>query len=130
MTLNNNINKNTRKSKLYIKTISNSKTKSNITYKNNLSIQQNINTIPTTNNKKLIPPKKSKIRIHKKSLSMPNNQIIENNSNINSTSLHETSTSELRIPKTISEDSFIKENKESAEVEINKTKKIKKEKIN
>ena len=40
MTLNKNINKNTRKSYL--------------TYQNNVSIQQNINTIPTTNNKKLI----------------------------------------------------------------------------
>ena len=82
-------NKNTIKSKLDIKTISNSKTKSNITYKNNLSIQQNINTIPTTNNKKLIPPKKSKIRIHKKSLSMLSIQLRENNSYINSTSSHE-----------------------------------------
>ena len=129
MTLNNNINKNTRKSKLYIKTISNSKTKSNITYKNNLSIQQNINTIPTTNIKKLIPSKKSKIRIHKKSLSMSNIQLIENNSYTNSALSHEKSPSELRTPKTILEDSFIKKNKENTKVKIAKTKKIQKKKF-
>jgi len=115
MTLNKNINKNTRKS--------------NLTYQNNVSIQQNINTIPTTNNKKLIPSKKSKSRIHAKSLSMSNIQFIENNSYINSTSSHEKSPSELRTPKTISEDSFTKENKENIKVKINKTKKTQKKKL-
>ena len=115
MTLNKNINKNTRKS--------------NLTYQNNVSIQQNINTIPTTNNKKLIPSKKSKSRIHAKSLSMSNIQLIENNSYINSTSSHEKSPSELRTPKTISEDSFTKENKENIKVKINKTIKTQKKKL-
>ena len=99
------INKNTKKSKIEISNYnSNSKAKVNKTYQNNLSIQQNNNTI--TNKKKLIPSKMSKIRIHTKSLSMSNIPLIDNNSYINSTSSHEKSPSELRTPKTISEDSF------------------------
>ena len=100
------INKNTKKSKIDIISNNNSNSKANVnkTYQNNLSIQHNNNTI--TNKKKLIPSKMSKIRIHAKSLSMSNIPLIDNNSYINSTSSHEKSPSELRTPKTISEDSF------------------------
>ena len=56
-------------------------------------------------------------------------QLTENNSYINSTSSHEKSPSELRTPKTISEDSFTKENKENIKVKINKTKKNQKKKL-
>ena len=60
---------------------------------------------------------------------MSNIQLIENNSYTNSASSHEKSPSELRTPKTILEDSFIKKNKENTKVKIAKTKKFKRKNL-
>ena len=109
-----NINKKKTKNKIDIinNNINNNinKTKSNITYQNNLYSQQNNNTLP--NKKKLIPSKMNRIRIHNKSLSMSNIPMTNDNSKGDMESSHEKSPSELRTPKTISEDSFILDKKE------------------
>ena len=101
-----NINKINKKAKL---DIINNNNKANITYQNNINSQQSNN---ITKEKKLIPSKISKIRTHTKSLSMSNIPIINDNSNADMESSHEKSPSELRTPKTISEDSFILDKKE------------------
>ena len=109
-----NINKKKTKNKIDIinNNINNNmnKTKSNITYQNNLYSQQNNNTLP--NKKKLIPSKMNRYRIHNKSLSMSNIPMTNDNSKGDMESSHEKSPSELRTPKTISEDSFILDKKE------------------
>ena len=101
-----NINKINKKAML---DIINNNNKANITYQNNINSQQSNN---ITKEKKLIPSKISKIRTHTKSLSMSNIPIINDNSNADMESSHEKSPSELRTPKTISEDSFILDKKE------------------
>ena len=101
-----NINENNKKAKI---SLMNNNNETNITYQNNINSQQSNN---ITKEKKLIPSKISKIRTHTKSLSMSNIPIINDNSNADMESSHEKSPSELRTPKTISEDSFILDKKE------------------